>query len=196
MPHSLTCALRIPFVAVSLLVLLWLPINLSSSQAHSAATAITNVPMLTPDHPFDREILPTPEAQQALAMGPTAQATSAVTITLRPGTAQMIQEFNLSSGIRSAALGPAIIVTNTVGLEPDCAKTNQIILPGRREVIYCYVIINTGSITMEWHTVTDDMIGTFFADTHYPLPPFGTPDSIAYITLPITVDKTIHNLLT
>ncbi len=195
MPHSLTCALRIPFVAVSLLVLLWLTVNYTVSQAYSAATIVADVPMNAPEWQTDRQSLSSRESQKSVSVSSAEQATVPLTVTLRPGTAQMLEEYGLASAIHSAALGPAIIVTKTVGLGTDCAKTNQIILPDTTQVTYCYVIINTGSITMEQHTVTDDKIGTLF-DASYLLPPFGTPDSVAYFTLPITVAKTVRNLLT
>ncbi len=196
MPHSLMCALRIPLVAVSILVLLWLTMNYATSQAHSAATIVTDIPIIAPARQKDAPALPSQQPRQAAAVRTTAEIAKPITVTLRAATAQMIQDLHLLSGIHSAALGPAIIVTKTVGLGTDCASTSQLILAGTSEVVYCYVIINTGSITMEWHTMIDDKIGMLAADYYYPLAPFGTPDSVAYITLPITVDKTVRNLLT
>ncbi len=198
MPHSLTCALRIPFVALTILVLLWLTMSYSTSQAHLGTIVIPNLPapaeLSRQTHPpaITRKIDAPVDARTARP-----QAGDPVTFTLRPAGAQLINDlFDLSTTIRSATTGPAIIVTKTVGLGPDCARTNQLILTGTTEVLYCYVIVNTGSITLELHTFSDDKIGPLATDYPYRLPPFGVAESGAFFTIPLAVDKTVRNILT
>jgi len=107
----------------------------------------------------------------------------------------MIQEHFGSLGeIYSAASGPAIIITQTVGLAPNCATTSQLILPGPAEVVYCYIIMNIGSVPMEQHYLSDDRFGPWDM-IQYPLAPFGTPESSAYFTWSVPVDQSISNLL-
>jgi hypothetical protein len=198
MPHSLMCALRIPFVAFTILVLLWLTMSYSTLLAYPGPIATPNLPapaaLSQPTRPpaFARK---TDVPIGAPTVNP--QAGPPVSVTLRPANAQLINDlFDLSATIRSAAAGSAIIVTKTVGFGPDCAKTDQLILTGTKEVLYCYVIVNTGSITLELHTFGDDKIGPLADGYYYPLSPFGMANSGAFFTIPLIVDKTVRNILT
>ncbi|MEZ4767467.1 MAG: hypothetical protein R2844_03470 [Caldilineales bacterium] len=46
-------------------------------------------------------------------------------------------------------LNPAIVLTKTVGLDPNaCAVTDDIAVPAGTDVTYCYTVQNTGDVTL------------------------------------------------
>src|SRR5512145_803739 len=56
---------------------------------------------------------------------------------------------------------PGIPFDKTVGLDRSvCATGNTVALPyGGGDVYYCFRIRNTGTVTFNWHTVTDSELG-------------------------------------
>ena len=184
MPHTLPCVLRIPLIALFALLLLWVSLCYSVSYAEQAVAAETRSDIERP-------------ATNAFQPHPQETPTSALTVTLHPATAAMVQQLvQQADVVRSAGTGPAIVVTKTVGLAPQCAEKNLLVITDTMEVVYCYVVVNTGNLTLTHHTFADDKIGTLAVGYGYPLPPFGTLQSGAFFTLPVTVDKTVRNTLT
>ena len=119
-----------------------------------------------------------------------------ISVTLKPATAEMVQSyFRRTKRNRMFSTGPAIEITKTVGLTPDCAPTNTIIIGEPTEVIYCYLILNVGSTTIITHHVIDDQLGPLIENAAYPLIPDGGEASGAYFTYPITVGETVKNVV-
>lgn len=54
----------------------------------------------------------------------------------------------------------SIVLTKTVGTAPGCAPTDNITVDVGAMVNYCYQVQNTGSTTLNVHTLTDDVLGT------------------------------------
>lgn len=209
MPHTLPCVLRIPIIALIAMIVLWLSICYSAAQASQPAAAKINAPTvhhILAKRSFDaggdvsqRNTFYTSLPQtykSAVPMSPMQDETTVPTVTLQPATEGMLQQlFAHSADVQSASIGPEIIVTKTVGLGSNCATNNELIITNTMQVVYCYVVVNTGNITLTHHTFVDDKIGTLAVGYGYELPPFGTLASGAYFTLPITIDKTVRNRL-
>ncbi len=65
-------------------------------------------------------------------------------------------------------VNPAIILTATVGLDPDlCATGGAITVTVGTTVAYCYTVTNSGDITLDQHTITDNNFGLIDS---FPLP--------------------------
>ena len=62
----------------------------------------------------------------------------------------------------------SIVFTKTVGTDPseDCATTKEITVNAGSEVYYCYMVINNGDATLDFHTLVDSELGTIL--DHYP----------------------------
>jgi subtilisin-like proprotein convertase family protein len=73
---------------------------------------------------------------------------------------------------------PGIVLTKTVGLDPNsCATTDSIIIPaglGGTEVTYCFTVHNTGDVTFTNHTLTDTVMGTLLDNEPLVLAPGAT----------------------
>jgi len=219
MPHTLPCVLRIPLIAIIALVLLWLALCYSTTKASQPtvvevnATTVRALPQeaartvgaYVPQQWMDAYNLlphsPLPHSAQDRSTAnfttdAKTTATTFPTITLQPATGEMLHQLFVSPAeLQSAAIGPEIVVTKTVGLAPECATKNQLIITSTMQVVYCYVVVNTGDITLTHHTFVDDKIGTLAVGYSYELPPFGTLASGAYFTLPVIIDKTVRNTL-
>lgn len=59
-----------------------------------------------------------------------------------------------------AGIPVSIVMTKTVGTAPGCATTDNITVDVGATVNYCYQVQNTGSTTLNLHTLTDDVLGT------------------------------------
>lgn len=185
MPHSLTCALRIPVIAALVLAGLWLAMTFTILQAHATEHMPLAVTATLGTTPVRTAITDTP-----------AIANNA--ITFQPASPKLIQRLFGQRALAATATGngPAIIVTKTVGLGPDCAVTNQLVITGATDVVYCYVIYNIGSVPLEFHTVVDDQIGVLAANMPGPIAPGNGDDSGIFFTWPTTLDRTVHNIVT
>ena len=95
------------------------------------------------------------------------------------------------------ALVPDMTFDKTVGLDPSvCATTDSVSVPaggGGVDVTYCYYLDNTGTTTLTYHTVEDDMLGTllgpdFVADVG--------PGGSAFFTMTATITETTVNVAT
>ena len=74
----------------------------------------------------------------------------------------------------------SITVAKTVGTVPGvCAATSTIeVLPGTT-VYYCYTVTNTGDVTLNFHDLVDDQLGTIFSGLNYALTPGSSIDTVA-----------------
>jgi len=181
MSHSLLCVYRIPLIALLALLVLWLA--LSTSRSHAAAAAWQ---------------APHRQAQ--------VSATASYTATLKPASQAMLEHFfgseieqlNQVTGAAAPAgdAGATILVTKTVGTSPyGCATTGAIVVRPSTNVVYCYLVMNTSNITLNYQTVIDDKLGVLFEHVDYPLLPFGTLDAGAFFTVPVTVTEDVINVV-
>lgn len=90
---------------------------------------------------------------------------------------------------KAAPAETAIKLTKTVGTTPGvCATTKTIqVVPGTT-VYYCYTIENTGTTTVNNHTLVDSALGTIFSNVDNPLAPGESTDTVA---LGVTVSEVI-----
>lgn len=93
----------------------------------------------------------------------------------------------------TAVLTPSIALTKTVGLDANtCATTSAITAPAGTEVTYCYEVLNTGSLTLTRHTLSDDRLGSILTDFPYTL----APGASAFITESAAITGTTVNTAT
>jgi subtilisin-like proprotein convertase family protein len=97
----------------------------------------------------------------------------------------------------SAPAVPELAFTKTVGTDPNaCATTDSITIPaggGGTDVTYCYYMTNTGTVTFELHTVTDDQLGTVLGPN---FPAAVGPGDSAYFTVTTLITQTTVNSAT
>ena len=75
---------------------------------------------------------------------------------------------------------PSITLFKTVGLTAGvCGVDETLTVPFGTPVTYCYTVINTGGVTLNYHTVVDDQLGTVLDNFAYPL----LPGNGAYFTV-------------
>lgn len=182
MSHSLLCVFRIPLIALLALLVLWLALSTSRSQAAAA------------------------ERQEPRTQ-PQVVATAPYTATLKPASQAMLEHFfgaeieqrtNQVTGAAAPAGAPVatILVTKTVGTNPhECAATDALAVRPNTNVIYCYIVMNTSNITLNYQTVIDDKLGVLFDHFDYPLLPFGTLEAGAFFTSPVTVTEDVLNVV-
>ncbi|MCS6843182.1 MAG: hypothetical protein NZ528_02495 [Caldilineales bacterium] len=88
-------------------------------------------------------------------------------------------------------LAAAIVLTKTVGLDPlVCGSDDTLVVAPGTEVVYCYQVRNTGSVTLTRHSLFDSQLGTIALNLAYPLPPGGT----ATLTATAVVTQSVANL--
>jgi|GEM_PF-1344800 len=75
---------------------------------------------------------------------------------------------------------PAIEIVKTVGVDPGvCSTESSITVPAGTEVYYCYTVTNTGDVTLNFHDLVDDQLGTIFSGLNYALTPGSSIDTVA-----------------
>lgn len=86
-----------------------------------------------------------------------------------------------------------IAVTKTVGLDANtCATTTSISAPYNSFVTYCYVVWNTGNVTLTNHTVVDDQLGVLLNNLVNPI----GPGDGAYFTATTQIGAGVTNIVT
>jgi subtilisin-like proprotein convertase family protein len=96
-----------------------------------------------------------------------------------------------------APAAPSLVLTKTVGTDPGaCATTDSITIDaggGGTDVTYCYYMTNTGNVTFELHTVSDDQLGTVLGPDF----PAGVgPGDSAWFTYTTLITQTTVNSAT
>lgn len=74
----------------------------------------------------------------------------------------------------TTSAGPlSIVLSKTVGTDRNtCAQTTEITVTSAvGDVVYCYKVTNTGSVTATEHDLVDDKLGTLLSDYQYSLAP-------------------------
>ena len=88
---------------------------------------------------------------------------------------------------------PAIVLTKTVGTDPNvCATSDDIGVPAGEEVAYCYTVTNTGGVTLTLHTLEDSVLGVLLTDFPYDL----GPGASTFITESAVITETTVNTAT
>jgi subtilisin-like proprotein convertase family protein len=92
---------------------------------------------------------------------------------------------------------PSLVLTKTVGLDANaCAASDNLMIPaggGGTEVTYCYTMQNTGNVTFELHTVSDDQLGTLLGPG---FPASVGPGGSAFFTVTTNITQTTVNTAT
>jgi len=93
----------------------------------------------------------------------------------------------------SPPLTPSIVMTKTVGTDPDtCALTDPItVLPGTN-VFYCYTVTNTGPVTLTRQDLIDSELGPLLTDFPFTL----VPGASAFLTETTPIAVTTTNVAT
>ncbi|MDQ4077447.1 MAG: DUF4394 domain-containing protein, partial [Chloroflexota bacterium] len=87
----------------------------------------------------------------------------------------------------------AIELEKTVGSNPAvCADSDEIVVEEGSEVVYCYEVTNTGSITFTLHDLVDSELGTLLDDFSLTL----TPGESVFVTESATINETTVNTAT
>ena len=106
-------------------------------------------------------------------------------IELRPTTSEAAGDYEVFGGA-------AISLSKTVGtnLDPnDCAVDETISVPAGTTVQYCYLVTNTGTEILNFHTLFDDQLGVVFQDFPFAL----AGGASAFATVQVQIDDTVTN---
>jgi hypothetical protein len=89
-----------------------------------------------------------------------------------------------------APAAPAIILAKTVGTDPAvCATRTAINVPAGTAVSYCFLVRNTGTVTLTLHTLTDSHLGPILNGLFYEL----GPGAAGYLTQTVTITESTLN---
>ncbi|MEZ4642132.1 MAG: hypothetical protein R3E31_05220 [Chloroflexota bacterium] len=93
------------------------------------------------------------------------------------------------------AINPSIALSKTVGTEAGvCATTDTIEVEAGTVVYYCYTVTNTGNVTLSFHDLEDDVLGTILTEYAYDLAPGASVDTVAAgVTMSDTIAVTTVN---
>lgn len=90
-------------------------------------------------------------------------------------------------------VAPSISVKKTVGLDPGvCATETHLIVTATTDVTYCYMVTNTGLLTLTHHTLEDSELGFLLNDFPFSL----IPGASAFLTRTATITETTTNVAT
>jgi hypothetical protein len=87
----------------------------------------------------------------------------------------------------------SIVLTKTVGVAPGCATTDNIEVPAGTSVNYCYQVQNTGTATLDSHTLVDDVLGVLVGPNEMD---DLTPGEVRTEIFPFVVNVTTTNTAT
>ena len=110
-------------------------------------------------------------ASLAWGEGPSRNVSPAA---VRPGATLVAPNVGSLPGTAPSKLfqGPAISLSKTVGTTAGvCAATSSITVAVGTDVYYCYQIQNTGVVTLNYHDLDDDQLGTILDDFNFVLAP-------------------------
>lgn len=176
MLHTLMRAFIIPIIAIVCLVVFWLAVRNPTIQARSAyPLQLTSSPIQAASVERERKtIVPVP------SIAPSGAPT---TYTIYP-LHRLLAKETFAAQRLLATPGASLLFTNTVGIGDsvcDQPKVAEFVVQTRTVVTYCYVVLNTGTVTLTHHTVVDNQVGALVTDYPYTLTPYGTLHDAAYI---------------
>lgn len=177
MQPSLIRAFLIPSIAFTGLVIFWLVftstfIPIALARAALPTTALhTQTPEIV-QQGNTHQIVPTP-----------GEPASAITYTLQPLPHQSRERLLRGRRLTINPQGASITFLKIVGLTPDDCLQGQghtLVVTPTTEVTYCFIAVNTGSVTLTTHTVVDQQLGALITDRPYALTPAGTANDAAF----------------
>ena len=93
----------------------------------------------------------------------------------------------------SAPRAAAITLTKTVSSTPlGCGATNTLTVFEGTQVTYCYVVRNTGDVTLTAHSLIDTQLGALLSAFSYSL----APGTSTFVTRTATLTQTTTNAAT
>ncbi len=195
MLHTLTRAFLIPLLALTGLAVLWLAMSPPVAQAHAnQSTALVS----TVDQEIDHGRKPGSYLHATLldraVNTATAQLNPSVTYTIHPLPRHKLQGLLSGQNQLVGKQGASIFFTKTVSTEIDnCFASNgrQVVVEPSTMITYCFIAVNTGSVTLTHHTIVDENLGTLIENLAYTLTPFGTEDNAAFIPITTLITKTV-----
>ncbi len=189
MLHTLTRAFLIPLFALTCFVLFWLAMSNTSAQAHllHASTLLSNRTALVARALSADPKLDNRATDQAAVAAP-------ITYTILPLPQHKLRGLFNAQKLIVPNLGASIFFTKTVGTEiDDCfaSTLHELIVAPITSVTYCYIVVNTGSVTLTEHTLVDEKLGALTTNYPYTLTPYGTADATAYLSATDLTTQTI-----
>lgn len=188
MLHTLMRALLIPIVAITCLIVFWLAIHVTATQARSLYLAPPLSLVQAPVSKHRTETVSTINANTSSV----AQPETPITYTIYPLPRHKSQGLFAAQRLQPAP-GASILFTKTVGTDSEVCfekEVSELVIEPTTVVTYCYIVLNTGTITLTRHTVIDEQLGVLVADYPYTLTPYGTENDAAYIPAPRLITTT------
>ncbi|MCE7982041.1 MAG: hypothetical protein DYG89_12665 [Caldilinea sp. CFX5] len=193
MQPSLMRAFLIPSIALTGLIIFWL------------AFTNTFIPMA-----LARAGLPTTvlyaQTQESIRQGHTQQIVpaqgqppSVITYTLQPLPHQSRERLLRGRRLTINPQGASITFLKIVGLTADDCLQGQghtLVVTPTTVVTYCFIAVNTGSITLTKHTVVDQQLGALLTDRPYGLTPAGTENDAAFFPVAHLMTQTVTSSAT
>jgi len=198
--QSLMHAVLIPVVATVLVVVFWAVIANTATQALPASSLASDVPLI--------QALPNKhkvrtDAVENLGVPSIAQPEVPVTYTLQPLPLQKARQLlgtqhtakHTATGTQGASI--TFLKTAILGAK-DCAesKEHELVVTPTTTVTYCYIVFNTGTVTLTTHSIVDEQNGLAVNDLAYDLTPSGTEHSAAFFPVSRLVTQTITSSAT
>jgi len=186
-------AFLIPIIALTSLIIFWLAFTDSFIQITLARAAIP----ITALHAQRQETIRQSNTQQIIPAQ--AQPPSAITYTLQPLSYQSRQRLLQGRRLTISPQGASITFLKTVGLTADDCLQGQghtLVVAPATMATYCFIAVNTGSITLTNHTVVDQQLGALITDLPYELTPAGTANDAAFFPVAHFMTKTVTSSAT
>lgn len=193
MQPSLMRAFLIPIIALTSLLIFWSAFTNTFIQVTLAADSVR---MAAASSPRPEIVMPEATASQTAVR---LQAPTAVTYTLQPVPRQHLRHLLQGRQLLLTPQGAAITFLKTVGLTADdCfqGKGHTLVITPTTVVTYCFIAVNTGSITLTNHTVVDQQLGALITDLPYVLTPAGTDNDAAFFPVTQLMTKTVTSSAT
>lgn len=209
MGQPTTRAILIPVVATILAVIFWGLIANTGTQAHAVSTLASGAPRI--------EVLSNQregrvDAVENRSVPSLPQSQAAVTYTLQPLPYQKARQLleaqrtakHIANGTQDASTpsitqDAAISFLKTVVLSAGACQdsiAHELVVPPTTTVTYCYIVFNTGTVTLTSHTVVDAQNAFAVNDLLYELTPAGTERSAAFFSVSRFVTQTITSSAT
>jgi hypothetical protein len=193
MQPSLMRAFLIPTIALTGLIIFWLAFTNTFIPVALARTAIP----ITALQPETKETIRQGNAQPVVPAQ--AEPPTAITYTLHPLPHQSRQRLFQGRRLKINLQGASITFLKIVGLTPDDCLQGQghtLIVAPATQVTYCFIAVNTGSITLTNHSVVDQQLGTLITDLPYELTPAGTANDAAFFHVAHLMTQTVTSSAT
>jgi|GEM_PF-2920394 len=192
MLHTLTRAFLIPLLAFACLVVLWLVMGSTPTQAHFLPSFTTL--SVVAGEATNADKTANSIADQATETTVAPQMTSLTdTIKIYPLPRHKLRGLFDAQAMIVTGQGASIFFTKTVGTDiEDCfaSKIHELVVAPTTTVTYCYIAVNTGSLTLTHHTIVDEKLGTLATDLPFTLTPFGTDNDAAFFPFMSLITQT------